>query len=53
MNQYAAAQIALAARMDTARRRTRLRHSSPARARSLTGFPSFVVAARLAHGDSS
>ena len=32
---------------------TRLRHSTPARVRSLTGFPYFVAAARLANGYSS
>ncbi len=32
---------------------TRLRHSSPTRLRSLTGFPFFVAAAHLANGDSS
>ncbi len=32
---------------------TRLRHSSPARLRSLTGFPFFVAAAPLANGNSS
>ena len=32
---------------------TRLRHYAPARVRSLTGFPYFVAAARLANGDSS
>lgn len=32
---------------------TRLRHYSPARGRSLTGFPSFVAAARLANAYSS
>ena len=32
---------------------TRLRHYSPTRLRSLTGFPYFVAAARRANGDSS
>ena len=32
---------------------TRLRHYSPTRVRSLTGFPYFVAAARLANGDAS
>ena len=32
---------------------TRLRHYSPARLRSLTGFPSFVATTHLANGYSS
>ena len=32
---------------------TRLRHYSPVRLRSLTGFPYFVAATRFANGDSS
>lgn len=32
---------------------TRLRHYTPARVRSLTGFPSFVAAARRANGYSA